>query len=84
MAVHLRLLRGGSKRKPFYRVVAADSRRARNGKFLAIVGTYNPAATDNKCTWKSEKVRYWLERGARPTQTVAQLLKKEPLDLASV
>lgn len=78
MAVRIRLARTGTKKRPFYRVVAADSRKPRNGSYLEILGTYDPRSTEKKCTWKSENVQYWLTQGAQPTQTVAQLLRKEP------
>lgn len=78
MAVHIRLARTGTKKRPLFRVVAADSRKARNGRYLEILGTYDPRSQEKKCTWKSEKVQYWLTQGAQPTQTVAQLLRKEP------
>lgn len=80
MAVHLRLTRRGTKKRPFYRVVAADSRRCRDGKFLDIVGVYDPLKSENQCVWKSDKVKYWLANGAQPTQTVSQLLRREPIE----
>ncbi len=75
MGVVLRLARHGTKKKPYYRVVATDSRTPRNGKFLEIVGTYNPKLVEQKCTWKADRVQYWLAKGAKPSQTVAQLLR---------
>lgn len=78
MGVVLRLSLHGTKKKPFYRVVAADSRKPRDGRFLEIVGTYNPKLSEKKCTWKGARIQYWLSNGAKPSQTVGQLLKAEP------
>ncbi len=74
MAVKLRLKRMGAKQKPFYRIVAADSRSPRDGRFIEIVGTYNPLLTDNKVTLDEEKVLKWLNTGAEPTDTVKSIL----------
>ena len=73
MAVKLRLKRMGSKQKPFYRIVAADSRSPRDGRFIETVGTYNP---DNNITVDEEKVAKWVSNGAQPTDTVKNLLTK--------
>lgn len=75
MAVKLRLKRMGSKKKPFYRVVAADSRAPRDGKAIDEVGTYNPL--NGEVTFKEEKVMNWLCKGAIPTDTVRSLLSNE-------
>lgn len=82
MGVVLRLSRHGTKKKPFYRVVAADSRLPRDGRFLEIIGTYNPKLPEKKCSWKGARVQYWLSKGAQPSQTVGQLLKAEPVQAA--
>lgn len=74
MAVKIRLQRYGSNKKPFYRVVASDSKSPRDGKFLEIVGTYDPLI--DSVNVDSEKVSKWLENGATPTQTVKSLFKK--------
>ncbi|MFP4187323.1 MAG: 30S ribosomal protein S16 [Acholeplasmataceae bacterium] len=74
MAVRLRLQRYGSNKRPFYRVVASDSRRARDGKFLEILGTYDPLVESVKVD--AEKVEKWLANGAKPTETVKSLFKK--------
>ena len=71
MAVKLRLTRVGSKKNPIYRVVAADSRSPRDGKFIEIVGRYNPSTID----LDEQKVKDWLAKGAQPTESVARLLK---------
>lgn len=76
MAVKLRLKRMGAKRAPFYRIVAADSRSPRDGRFIETVGTYNPVAKENQVTLKEEDVLRWLENGAQPTDTVRSILSK--------
>ena len=75
MAVKLRLTRVGSKKNPVYRIVAADSRSPRDGKFLEIVGRYNPQTDPSTIELDEEKVREWLSKGAQPSGTVARLLK---------
>lgn len=74
MAVRIRLARGGSKKKPFYRVVAADSRMPRDGRHLEIVGRYNPRTEPSYIEFNKEKVTKWLARGAQPSNTVKNLL----------
>ena len=76
MAVKLRLVRMGSKKKPFYRVVAADSRYPRDGKFVEVVGTYNPVALTDNIKVDDEKALKWLRNGAQPTDTVKDILSK--------
>ena len=75
MAVKLRLTRVGSKKNPVYRVVAADSRSPRDGKFLEIVGRYNPQTDPSTIEVNEERVKDWLSKGATPSATVAKLLK---------
>ena len=75
MAVKLRLTRVGSKKNPIYRVVAADSRSPRDGKFIEIVGRYNPQHDPSLIEFDEDKVKDWLGKGAQPTETVARLLK---------
>jgi small subunit ribosomal protein S16 len=77
MAVKIRLARHGAKKKPFYRIVVADSESPRDGRFLENVGTYDPAYDPAKITIKTDRVRYWMDQGALPTDTVQSLLKKE-------
>ena len=77
MAVKLRLKRMGAKQKPFYRVVAADSRSPRDGRFIETVGTYNPIKEPAEVTFKEDRVMYWLSNGANPTDTVRNLLSKQ-------
>ena len=74
MAVKLRLKRMGAKARPFYRIVAADSRSPRDGRFIETVGTYNPIAKDNQITIDEEKALKWLNNGAQPTDTVKNIL----------
>ena len=75
MSVKLRLTRVGSKKNPIYRIVAADSRSPRDGKFIEIVGRYNPQFDPSLIEFDEDKVRAWLEKGAQPTQPVSRLLK---------
>ncbi len=77
MAVKLRLKRMGSKAKPFYRIVAADSRSPRDGRFIEVVGTYNPIAKSDQVTVDEEKALKWLGNGAQPTDTVKNLLSSQ-------
>ena len=75
MAVKLRLARFGKKNKPFYRLVAIDEHKKRNGQAIEILGTYDPALTESKITFDNTRVNYWLSVGATPSDTVRQLLK---------
>ena len=75
MAVKLRFTRIGSKKNPIYRVVAADSRSPRDGKFIEIVGRYNPQTDPSTIELNEEKVQAWLDKGAQPTEPVRRLLK---------
>ena len=75
MAVKLRLTRVGSKKNPIYRVVAADSRSPRDGKFIEIVGRYNPQTDPSTIDIDADKVKAWLAKGAQPTESVARILK---------
>lgn len=77
MAVKLRLKRMGSKKKPFYRIVAADSRSPRDGRFIENVGTYNPITEPAEIKIDEEIAIKWLKDGAIPTDTVRDLLKKQ-------
>lgn len=74
MAVHIRLRRMGAKKRPFYRIVAADSRRARDGRFLENLGTYNPITKPAVINVVEEKLNKWLDQGAIPSDTVKSLL----------
>ena len=75
--VKLRSQRFGSKKKPFYRIVATDSRNPRDGRFIEVVGTYNPLTNPATVKFDEEKVIKWLNNGATPTDTVRDILSKE-------
>lgn len=77
MAVKLRLKRMGAKKRPFYRIVAADSRSPRDGRMIEVVGTYNPISEPAEIKIDEEKAIKWLSNGAEPTDTVRDLLKKQ-------
>lgn len=77
MAVKIRLTRLGDKKSPFYRVVVADSRVARDGKVIENIGTYNPLVTPAEVKLNGDRVKYWLAQGAQPTETARTLLVKE-------
>ncbi len=76
MAVKIRLRRMGAKKAPFYRVVVADSRYPRDGRFIEEIGTYNPMVEPAEVKIDAEKAKTWLKNGAQPTDTVKSLLKK--------
>ncbi len=75
MAVKIRLKRMGKKKNPYYRVVVADGREPRDGRFIAEIGTYRPLATPSEWKIDEEQAREWIARGAQPTETVRKLLK---------
>ncbi len=78
MAMKIRLARGGSKKRPFYRIVAADSRMPRDGRFIEKLGTYNPLLpkdSEDRVKMDMERVQYWLSQGAQPTDRVARMLE---------
>ena len=77
MAVKIRLKRMGAKRAPFYRVVVADSRVPRDGRFIEQVGTYNPMIDPPAVEFDAEKIQKWIGNGAQPTDTVKRLLKEK-------
>ena len=76
MSVVIRMTRGGAKKKPFYRVVVADSRRARDGKFIEILGTFDPLKNPEEIKIDTERAKVWLGNGAQPSDTVRELLVK--------
>lgn len=76
MAVKMRLTRLGDKKSPFYRIVIADSRKARDGEYVDLVGTYNPLLNENDVNIDLEKAKKWLANGAQPTDTVKTLLER--------
>jgi len=76
MSATIRLARHGAKKKPIYRIVVADTRSPRDGRKIELVGFYDPNQNPVKLEFKKEKLDQWLKRGARPSATVAQLMKK--------
>ena len=76
MAVKIRLARHGSKKKPVYRIVVADSGSPRDGRYIEQVGMYDPTRSPTLIQFQAEKLAAWLKKGAQPTQTVAQLIRK--------
>jgi len=83
MAVKLRLMRMGKKKQPSYRVVVSDSRSPRDGRFIEILGTYEPRCEPTKVVIDAERARKWLAQGAQPTDTVARLLAQAGVAPAS-
>ena len=79
MSVKIRMRRMGSKRKPFYRIVVADSRMPRDGRFIEEVGYYNPLTNSDEVKLEEDKIFDWLEKGAQPSDTVRSLLSKAGL-----
>src|SRR4030095_10949055 len=77
MAVSIRLRREGTKNRPYYRVVVADSRSPRDGKFIEILGTYDPKQTGQNSAFSVERAEYWISKGAQPSDTVRSLIKKQ-------
>jgi len=73
--VKIRLTRMGAKKRPFYRVVVADSRKRRDGPFIEIIGTYDPLKNPSEIKINTERAKYWLQCGAQPTAAVKKLLK---------
>ena len=76
MAVRIRLKRIGTKNVPSYRIVVADGRSPRDGRFIEQIGTYNPRQADPNFTVKLERAQYWITKGAQPSNTVRSMLKK--------
>ena len=75
--VKIRLRRMGAKKNPFYRIVVADSRSPRDGRFIEEIGLYDPLAEPAKLEVNGERAKYWVANGAQPTETVKALLKKD-------
>jgi small subunit ribosomal protein S16 len=80
MATKIRLTRVGSKKNPIYRVVVADARSPRDGRFIEIVGRYNPQTEPSTIELDEEKIRDWMSKGAQPTDSVRRLLKAKGVD----
>ena len=84
MAVKMRLARVGAKKAPFYRVVVANSRSPRDGRFIEHVGVYDPTSNPAEIRFKMDRVDYWLGQGAQPSETVAQLINTARREAAKV
>jgi small subunit ribosomal protein S16 len=76
MSVKIRLARGGRKKRPFYRIVVANSEAPRDGRFIEKIGTYNPLPLSAEVQIDPERLQYWLQQGAKPTDTVRNLIEK--------
>ncbi len=83
MAVSIRLRREGAKNRPYYKVVVADSRSPRDGKFIEIIGTYDPKRADHNSTLKLDRIDHWISQGAQPSDTVRSLIKRNKEHAAS-
>ncbi|MDE1569512.1 30S ribosomal protein S16 [Aquabacter sediminis] len=79
MSLKIRLARGGAKKRPYYRIVVADARSPRDGRFIEKIGTYNPLIAGERVTIDVEKAKAWLEKGAQPTDRVARFLDAQGL-----
>jgi len=77
MSVTIRLSRHGAKKRPFYRIVVSDRRFPRDGRYIEQVGTYDPNATSGGLKLNRDKIETWIKKGAKPSQTVSELIKKE-------
>ena len=84
MAVKIRMKRVGAKNAPVFRIVVADGRSPRDGKFIEEIGTYQPRKKDHNFTLDLERARYWLSKGAQPSDTVASFIKKATKAAAAV
>ncbi len=83
MSVSIRLRREGTRNRPYYKVVVADSRSPRDGKFIEIIGTYDPKVEGENSTLKIDRAEHWISRGAQPSDTVRSLLKKNRARVAA-
>ena len=83
MAVSIRLRREGALNRPYYKVVVADSRSPRDGKFIEIIGTYDPKKPGHNSTLKMDRIEHWMSKGAQPSDTVRSLIKKNRKQAAS-
>lgn len=77
--VTMRMTRIGSKKRPYFRIVVIDKRRARNGRFLEVLGQYNPIANPVQMEINAERAQYWLSKGAQPSETVQSILRKKEI-----
>lgn len=76
MAVKVRMTRAGSRNSPFYRIVVADERSPRDGRFIEQVGTYDPRLEKEQVALKMDRIQYWMSKGVKPTQTVGELIRR--------
>jgi small subunit ribosomal protein S16 len=83
MSVSIRLRREGAKNRPYYKVVVADSRSPRDGKFIEVIGTYDPKKAGHNSSLKAERAEYWISKGAQPSDTVRSLIKKNKKQTAA-
>lgn len=83
MAVSIRLRREGTKNRPYYKVVVADKRSPRDGKFIETIGTYDPKKPGRNSTLNIDRAEYWISKGAQPSDTVRSLIKKNKKEMAS-
>jgi len=83
MSVSIRLRREGAKNRPYYKVVVADSRSPRDGKFIEIIGRYDPKMPGHNSSLNVERVEYWISKGAQPSDTVRSLIKKNKKQAAT-
>ena len=83
MSVSIRLRREGAKNRPYYRVVVADNRSPRDGKFIEIIGTYDPKQSGQNSSLDVERAEYWISKGAQPSDTVRSLIKKQKKSTAA-
>ena len=83
MSVSIRLRREGAKNRPYYKVVVADSRSPRDGKFIEVIGTYDPKKTGHNSSLNLERAKFWISKGAQPSDTVRSLIKKNKKQAAA-
>src|SRR6202049_556894 len=83
MAVSIRLRREGARNRPYYKVVVTDSRSPRDGKFIEMLGTYDPKKPDHNSALKLDRIDHWISKGAQPSDTVRSLIKKNKMRSAS-
>jgi small subunit ribosomal protein S16 len=81
MAVRIRLRRAGSKKNPIWRIVVADKRSPRDGRSIETIGSYNPQTDPSQITIDADRARHWIDNGARPSRTVAKLLRTEGVEV---
>jgi small subunit ribosomal protein S16 len=77
MPIRIRLARRGSKKRPYYRIVVASTEAPRDGRFIENIGTYNPLTEPAQVEYKQDRLEYWMQQGAKPTDTVRSLLRKK-------